>query len=398
MFKWLKRLKNIELEETSNLNGLYTARIGDLKKIDKAIGKINKNIETINTTIGNINNRIDQFPSPNHIAVKNETNTFEEIQEIKTTSPYLAFRKPNNQRKGYIGTPASSSNDIELKAETNSLILNANHNINLTSGNGYNTLIDKDPNVDNAVANKRYVDTQIAAVATPDLTPYARKDQENVFSQKQTVNNEIVAASIKLDYGEVQTTSQRMESIVNMSTMLSQGYAKLRDDNEFLGNVNRFQGATFKSLNTLSGYVDGVSSDAKSLVNKAYVDSRTNLQTNHDTNTNYRSSKLRMRRHVNSVMYGYEALGGEMYIYSNHLTRGKWLLLIRITGIRSGDGNRSTTCSCTIPEVVNYSGSGSVYIQRVYFLIWSWVDLNTAGGDFDGIIDYETVGIRIGDY
>lgn len=351
MFKWLKRLKNIELEETSNLNGLYTARIGDLKKIDKAIGKINKNIETINTTIGNINNRIDQFPSPNHIAVKNETNTFEEIQEIKTTSPYLAFRKPNNQRKGYIGTPASSSNDIELKAETNSLMLNANHNINLTSGNGYNTLIDKDPNVDNAVANKRYVDTQIAAVATPDLTPYARKDQENVFSQKQTVNNEIVARS-----GEVETVTWKPTSIVNIEHMQSMSYARKSESNTFIP-VQQFQ--DIRITDNISGPPNRNPKYSNEYVTKYY------------TNKFYNNSrwwikdgwyKMEMWKRTWGSIYSYDLNGNISFNVSGDMKKGWYLIIMYVYEIGSGNRDRTDWCRLQFPIFGEVTSSGTLQI------------------------------------
>lgn len=88
MFKWFKRIRKLEIDKTSNLNPLYTARLADLSALNKVIDKINNSIT-------DLNNRLDQLPpipDLTHYARKDQTNTFTEKQTFNN-GMYLNNKK-----------------------------------------------------------------------------------------------------------------------------------------------------------------------------------------------------------------------------------------------------------------------------------------------------------------
>lgn len=172
--KWFSRKsKNVdqEIKQTSNINGIGVARISDIKQLIKWIeqNKVTKeyvdNQDT--TTLESAKSYVDQAIANGGVdlsnyARKDQSNTFTNSQNIKSSAAFLSFTRNDNVRSGYVGKPSSSSNNIELRCETNSLILSANNNINLNAGNGYNVIINTTPTANNHVANKGYVDQAIA--------------------------------------------------------------------------------------------------------------------------------------------------------------------------------------------------------------------------------------------
>lgn len=204
----LTRVKNkiAEIENTLNnlpelpdLSAYYTKTETDNKFYDKT--------------------EIDAIP----FAKTNVNNNFVN-QAIKGNTAFLEFRKQNNDRKGYIGIEENTSQDIHLRAETNSLFLRAQHDIYITPVR--NAIYNKQPVEDNHITNKKYVDDKFASIPQPDLS----------------------------------------------------NLAKLNDPNNFMGNINLFGNtAGVVGFSGKAQYTDGnyVPVEGNEFANKGYVDQRT---------------------------------------------------------------------------------------------------------------------------
>lgn len=181
ILNWFRKSKNVDqdFKPTSNINGIGVARISDVKQLIKEIEK--------KATKEYVDNAIENIAPPPSVdltnyALKNANNNFV-TQNIKDNAAFLGFvRSQNNQRVGYVGKSSSTTNDIELRAETNSLNIVAKHNINLRSGDGYNVINDKAPTANNHVANKGYVDNAIANITPPSV------DLSNVVKTNESAN------------------------------------------------------------------------------------------------------------------------------------------------------------------------------------------------------------------
>lgn len=176
---WFSKTKAIQVRPSgtqSSLNGLYVAN--------------NKDLTTVINKVNEIENALNNLPNAPNIdltdyAKKNEDNEFV-TQHIKGDSAYIGFKKTNGDRKGYIGVASSTSNDISITAQTNSLILQANHNISLNVGNNYAATYDKAPTANNHIANKKYIDDRINAIPPVDLSNVAKVNEDNVFLNTTT--------------------------------------------------------------------------------------------------------------------------------------------------------------------------------------------------------------------
>lgn len=189
MFKWFKRNKDPNyFETTSNINPIGVARVNDIKKLIRQIEQratkeyVDQNdTKTLNDSKVYTDQQIANIPSVDltNYALKNANNNFV-TQNIKDNAAFLGFvRLANNQRVGYVGKSSSTTNDIELRAETNSLNIVAKHNINLRPGENYNVISEKIPTANNHVTNKAYVDNAIANITPPsvDLTDVVKTNE-----------------------------------------------------------------------------------------------------------------------------------------------------------------------------------------------------------------------------
>lgn len=190
-FSWFKKQKNKAKTNTSNINSLGIARISDLKAVTGSITAIDQKID-------DLNNRLDNLPAiPNltDYAKKNEDNEFV-TQHIKGDSAYVGFKKQNGDRKGYIGVATHNSNDVAVVAQSNSLLLQANHNISLSVGNNYAATYSKVPTGNDHITNKKYVDDQLVPInnsiqtITTNVTGIDNRvvDIENDFGAKSGNN------------------------------------------------------------------------------------------------------------------------------------------------------------------------------------------------------------------
>lgn len=126
------------------------------------------NIRYLEDRINNMRN-VDAYTkqeSDNRFARLAVNNTFTDNQTIKGSTAFIEFKDGSNNRKGYIGKSSASSADVELKAETNSLTLGANHHVILRPGNNYQARYEKTPTEGVEIANKAYVDTKTGANKT----------------------------------------------------------------------------------------------------------------------------------------------------------------------------------------------------------------------------------------
>lgn len=123
----------------------------------------------------------EKINSISTLAYTNKTNIFTQNQQIRGNTAFIQFNN-GNTRVGYVGKPSSTTNDVEFRADTNSLKLSAKHNIILDTGAGYEVLSSRAPTSDSAVANKKYVDDKVAAIPRVDLTPYAKKGENNFLN------------------------------------------------------------------------------------------------------------------------------------------------------------------------------------------------------------------------
>lgn len=142
-----------KINATTRLNSLY----GD-----------DANIRYLEDRINNMRN-VDAYTkqeSDNRFARLAVNNTFTDNQTIKGSTAFIEFKDGSNNRKGYIGKSSASSADVELRAETNSLTLGANHHVILRPGNNYQARYEKTPTEGVEIANKAYVDTKTGANKT----------------------------------------------------------------------------------------------------------------------------------------------------------------------------------------------------------------------------------------
>lgn len=142
-----------KINATTRLSSLY----GDDANIRYLEDKVNN--------LKNVNAYTKQESDARFARLGNQ-NTFTENQTIKGSTAFIEFKDGSNNRKGYIGKSSASSADVELRAETNSLTLGANHHVILRPGNNYQARYEKTPTEGVEIANKAYVDTKTAANKT----------------------------------------------------------------------------------------------------------------------------------------------------------------------------------------------------------------------------------------
>lgn len=151
------------LNLTTRLDSLYGEE-PNLRYLEDRIAKI-KQVDTYTKTeIDNKHTAIEE--KINNCSKKNESNVFTDIQAIKGNTAFLEFIDNSNTRRGWVGKGSTSSNDVSLNADTNSLLLSANHHIILNPGNNYQAKYNKNPTVNDEIVNKAYVDTKTAANKT----------------------------------------------------------------------------------------------------------------------------------------------------------------------------------------------------------------------------------------
>lgn len=159
---------------------------------------INNEIDLLKTKTDVTNNNLtdldDRFTRLNNEAAKKAVDNEFISQTIKGNAAFVSFKSSDNSRKGYVGKSSSNSNNIELSAETNSLILNARQNVFINAGDGYNIRINQKPTQDTSIANKKYVDDKFASIQLPpavDLTPI--NDEINLLKTKTDDTNASIA-------------------------------------------------------------------------------------------------------------------------------------------------------------------------------------------------------------
>lgn len=194
----IKKLLRIVVPEpkqdiTHNINALGVARVTDIKSILSSLKIIKQVIDTIPDfnnyyTKSQTYNRDEIDASLSQVAKVNIKNNFVN-QAIKGNTAFLEFRKQNNDRKGYIGIEENTSQDIHLRAETNSLFLRAQHDIHITPVR--NAIYNKQPVEDNHITNKKYVDDKFASIPQPDLSNVAKLDTPNNFTNANVFGNHL---------------------------------------------------------------------------------------------------------------------------------------------------------------------------------------------------------------
>lgn len=158
-------------------------------KINTRIEEVEQELEKkIVDSIENIENQL-----PN-VAFKNKVNVFTQNQQIKGGSAFLQFNNNANVRVGYVGKPSSTNNDIELRADTNSLKLSAKHQIILSTGANYGAIYNGIITNKEHITNKGYVDNAITK-ANIDTTNLAKLNKRNNFMEHQGFEKPIVVGS-----------------------------------------------------------------------------------------------------------------------------------------------------------------------------------------------------------
>lgn len=227
------------LNLTTRLDSLYGEE-PNLRYLEDRIAKI-KQVDTYTKTeIDNqhatIQSKIDKCSK------KNESNVFTDIQSIKGNTAFLEFIDNSNTRRGWVGKGSTSSNDLSLNADTNSLLLSANHHIILNPGNNYQAKYNKNPTVNDEIVNKAYVDTKTAANKTyidtktdANKTILEQHDNRingnwNVITENKTnINNlkdKTNANTTKLNSLET-TINQNKDKINSLTTKVNTNIAEI---------------------------------------------------------------------------------------------------------------------------------------------------------------------------
>lgn len=215
------------------------------------------NIRYLEDRINNMRN-VDAYTkqeSDNRFARLSENNTFTNNQSIKGGSAFVEFKGTDNNRKGYVGKPSSTSNDIELKAETNSLTVSAKHHVIIKPGSNYQARYEKTPTEGVEIANKAYVDTKTAANKTI-LDQHENRITENRNKIGENKNN-------------IDTIIQTFDRVPKLDRRNT-----FTEDNNFLGTVtgSRIEGNTVNCSSLVVENVDN--SNDKSGVNVKYLNDK----------------------------------------------------------------------------------------------------------------------------
>lgn len=215
------------------------------------------NIRYLEDRINNMRN-VDAYTrqeSDNRFARLTENNTFTNNQTIKGGSAFVEFKGTDNNRKGYVGKPSSTSNDMELKAETNSLTLSANHHVIIKPGSNYQARYEKTPTEGVEIANKAYVDTKTGANKTI-LDRHENSINENRNKIGENKNN----------IDTINQTFDRVPRLDRRNTFI--------EDNNFLGTITTSK-VESNQLECDSSIINTVNaSNEKSGVNVKYLNDR----------------------------------------------------------------------------------------------------------------------------
>lgn len=272
---------------TTRLNSLY----GD-----------DANIRYLEDRINNMRN-VDAYTkaeSDNRFARLANQNTFTENQTIKGSTAFIEFKDSSNARKGYIGKSSASSADVELKAETNSLTLGANHHVILKPGNNYQARYEKTPTEGVEIANKAYVDTKTGANKTilDQLDGRVSTNTRNIetntnkvadLTTKVTTNkNNLDAHSTKITDLTTKVT-KNVSDINDISTTLTDNVPRLKGnspnqftrDTKFFGDLEAYgfgstpsNGETWGTFTDLKLNATVSESDGKNVVNVKHLNSK----------------------------------------------------------------------------------------------------------------------------
>lgn len=233
--EWNKQLTNMKAEIDNTFDAFWN-QIKDNEHLLKKFEELYEQTKTendqleqkIDGELNKINERIDALPQNlNNVAFKNKVNIFTQNQQIKGGTAFLQFNNNANVRVGYIGKASATNNDVELRADTNSLKLSAKQQIFLTPSSGYGALYDGIINQPKHITNKEYVDNAVQNV-TIDTRNLAKLNEENTFEKTITTNESVYAEKALSTAG----TIIGIDLVVN-EAQYSQGDTKLTKDTQF---------------------------------------------------------------------------------------------------------------------------------------------------------------------
>lgn len=234
---------------TTRLNSLY----GD-----------DANIRYLEDRINNMRN-VDAYTkaeSDSRFARLANQNTFTENQTIKGSTAFIEFKDSSNARKGYIGKSSASSADVELKAETNSLTLGANHHVIIKPGNNYQARYEKTPTEGVEIANKAYVDTKTGANKTI-LDQHENRISGNWRVIEENRNNiNTLTGKVNTNTNNINNLTPKVTSNTNNINTLT---GKVTTNTDNINNLTPKVTTNTNNINTLTGKVNTNTSDIEKL-------------------------------------------------------------------------------------------------------------------------------------
>lgn len=213
-----KKVGDVELNKTSNLNPIGVARKVDIKNLIKQIEKLK--------------NEIDNFQPPTI-----DTTNFARVDQENT------FTKTNTFN---------------------------------------NIVVVNEPTNDNNVANKKYVDKKISQeidkIPPLDLSNFAEKNKDNVFVNQSINDNTPFIKFENKTENEVYGYIGNLTISNNLMSIKGENGIELKSENKpitITGGSTKINGpTTIDSLNVGSGWITSMDSRDDALVNKRYVDSK----------------------------------------------------------------------------------------------------------------------------
>lgn len=146
-----------------NLVGLYVPKYDDIKKISNKVNEIQDVIDNLPPPT--------PTPDLSEYAKKNENNSFVP-QSIVGGTPWMNFKFTNGKIAGSI---QGYNDKFEVKGNYENLVLKSPKNVVLEPTQ--NAIYEKAPTENNHIANKEYVDSEIAKIPPVDLSDYYNKSE-----------------------------------------------------------------------------------------------------------------------------------------------------------------------------------------------------------------------------
>lgn len=354
------------------------------------------NIRYLEDRINNMRN-VDAYTkqeSDNRFARLAVNNTFTDNQTIKGSTAFIEFKDGSNNRKGYIGKSSASSADVELKAETNSLTLGANHHIILRPGNNYQARYEKTPTEGVEIANKAYVDTKTGANKTIlDQHDNRISGNWNVITENRN-NINTLTGKVNTNTNNINNLTPKVTTNTNNINTLTGKVNTNTSDIEKLKQIQipqniafTHQENTFTKKQTMNNGLDvsgGIISreepvNDNDVATKKYVDDVKKLIPN---NKKYKLYNLTFyKTHIANGAYMYRIVDSSLvgFFFDGMIPNQKYEVLYRIRRI---DGERINLFIKAIEAVSEANGRlfAPYYKFQPHEVVFMWdVDLKPGG-------------------